>query len=235
MATVHEELPTPLTSKAEQPPLFDGTTRLYTFYPCPFAQRAWIIRNYKGLQDEIKLVPLILDDRPTWYKEKVYPPNKVPALEHNGKIMGESINLTKYIDSNFEGPSLFPNDPEKRNFGEELLSSADTFAMNLFASLKGDTIKETGDAFDQLEKALQKFDDGPFFLGQFSLVDIAYIPFVDRFFIVLKEALQYDITSGRPKLGAWIEELNKIDAYEQTKPDSKELVEYFKKKFLVQK
>lgn len=28
----------------------------------------------------------------------------------------------------------------------------------------------TGPAFDYVEKALQKFDDGPFFLGQFSLV-----------------------------------------------------------------
>ena len=31
----------------------------------------------QGLQDEIKLVPLILQNRPAWYSEKVYPPNKV--------------------------------------------------------------------------------------------------------------------------------------------------------------
>ncbi|KAK1562128.1 hypothetical protein Q3G72_006762 [Acer saccharum] len=33
--------------------------------------------NEKGLQDKIKLVPLNLQDRPAWYKEKVYPGNKV--------------------------------------------------------------------------------------------------------------------------------------------------------------
>ncbi|KAK4834692.1 hypothetical protein QYF36_026938 [Acer negundo] len=235
MATaVQENLPPSLDSKADQPPLFDGTTRLYTCYTCPFAQRVWITRNYKGLQDKIKLVPLILQDRPAWYKEKVYPGNKVPALEHNGKIIGESLDLIKYVDSNFEGTSLLPNDPAKKEFAEELFTYTDTFTRDVFTSFKGDPIKEAGPAFDYLEKALHKFDDGPFFLGQFSLVDIAYIPFVERFQIFLSEAFKYDITAGRPKLAAWIEELNKIDAYKQTKTDPKELVEFYKGRFLAQ-
>ncbi|XP_031273811.1 glutathione S-transferase L3-like, partial [Pistacia vera] len=229
--SVQENLPPVLDSKAEQPPLFDGTIRLYTCYTCPFAQRVWITRNYKGLQDKIKLVPLNLEDRPAWYAENVYHVNKVPALEHNGKIIGESIDLIKYVDSNFEGPSLFPDDPEKKKFGEELLSYTDTFNKDVYASFKGDPVKQAGAAFDYLENALKKFDDGPFFLGQFSLADIAYITFVERFQIFLSEVHKYDITEGRPKLAAWIEELNKIDAYKQTKTDPKELVEFSKKRF----
>ena len=31
----------------------------------------------QGLQDKIKLLPLDLQNRPGWYKDKVYPPNKV--------------------------------------------------------------------------------------------------------------------------------------------------------------
>lgn len=38
-----------------------------------------------------------------------------------------------------------------------------------------------------------------------SQVDIAYIPFVERFQIFLSEAFKYDITAGRPKLALWIE------------------------------
>jgi hypothetical protein len=82
---------------------------LYTYFPCPFAQRVWISRNYKGLQDKIKLVPIDLRNRPAWYKEKVYPENKVPSLEHNNKITGESLVLLKYLEDNFEGPKLLPN------------------------------------------------------------------------------------------------------------------------------
>lgn len=31
----------------------------------------------QGLQEKIKLVPIDLKNRPDWYKEKVYPANKV--------------------------------------------------------------------------------------------------------------------------------------------------------------
>ncbi|KAG8376489.1 hypothetical protein BUALT_Bualt09G0068800 [Buddleja alternifolia] len=205
--SVQEVLPPYLDSTSEPPPLFDGTTRLYTNYQCPYAQRVWITRNYKGLQDEIKLVPIDLKNRPAWYKEKVYPTNKVPALEHNGKIIGESLDLIKYVDENFKGPSLLPDDPAKLKFAEELIAYSDTFLKNMYSSFKGDTVKQAGAEFDYLETALHKFDDGPFFLGQFSRVDVAYAPFVERFQIFLQEVWKYDITSGRPKLAAWIEGL----------------------------
>ncbi|XP_028072443.1 glutathione S-transferase L3-like isoform X2 [Camellia sinensis] len=78
MATgVHEVLPPALDSTSDPPAIFDGTTRLYISYICPYAQRAWITRNCKGLQEKIKLVPIDLQNKPTWYKEKVYPQNKV--------------------------------------------------------------------------------------------------------------------------------------------------------------
>ncbi|KAL3753888.1 hypothetical protein ACJRO7_001173 [Eucalyptus globulus] len=218
-----ENLPPPLNSSAEHAtPRSSGT--LYTCYTCPFAQRVWITRNYKFL--------LFL--RPAWYKEKVYSVNKVPALEHNGKIIGESLDLIKYVDSNFEGPSLFPDDPENKKFGEERWPYVDEFMKIVYTSFKGEGPKECGPAFDHLESALGKFEDGPFFLGQFSGVDIAYITFVERFQIFLSEAFKYDITAGRPKLAAWIEEMNKIDAYKQTKTDPIELVEQYKKRFTAQ-
>ncbi|XP_058215744.1 glutathione S-transferase L3-like isoform X2 [Rhododendron vialii] len=199
---VKEDLPPILDSTSlEPPPLFDGTTRLYIAYTCPYAQRAWIARNYKGLQDEIKLVAIDIGNKPIWYKEKVYPENK---------------------------------DPSKQQFAEELLEYTNTFNKTLFTSFKGDPAKEIGSAFDYLETALNKFKDDPFFLGQFSLVDIAYGPFIGNFQIIFQDVWKYDITAGRPKLGAWIEEMNKIDAYTQTKYDPAKIVASYKKRFLGQ-
>ncbi|XP_019168111.1 PREDICTED: glutathione S-transferase L3-like [Ipomoea nil] len=62
-------------------------------------------------------------------------------------------------------------------------------------------------------------------------VDIAFIPFTERFQTFFNEFKNYDITQGRPKLAHWIEEVNKIDAYKVTKRDPKEHVESFMKKF----
>ncbi|KAL7248178.1 hypothetical protein ACSBR2_002981 [Camellia fascicularis] len=236
MATPCEKtvLPPALDSTSEPPPVFDGTIRLYISYTCPFAQRAWIARNHKGLQDKIKLVAINLQNRPAWYKEKVYPENKVPSLEHNNKVIGESLDLLKYIDSNFEGPSLLPNDPAKRQFAEEMLSYSDTVNKTVFTSFKGDPAKETGGVFDYLETALHKFDDGHFFLGQFSMVDMAYVPFIERFQLLIQDVWKYDIMAGRPKLEAWFEEMNKVDAYKQSKYDPKENMKLWKKHFLGQ-
>ncbi|KAF5733793.1 glutathione S-transferase L3-like isoform X1 [Tripterygium wilfordii] len=232
-STTQEVLPPALDSTSDPPPIFDGTTRLYISYTCPYAQRVWITRNCKGLQDKIKLIPIDLQNRPAWYKEKVYPANKVPALEHNNEVKGESLDLIKYIDSHFEGPSLFIDDPVKQDFAEELLSYTDSFRKDVYSSIKGN-VYEAGAAFDYIEKALSKFDDGPFLLGQFSLVDIAYIPFIERFQPFLLDVKNYDITLGRPKMAAWIEEMNKIEGYKQTRHDPRELVESLKKRLMAQ-
>ncbi|RWR90896.1 protein IN2-1 B-like protein isoform X5 [Cinnamomum micranthum f. kanehirae] len=235
MGKVKEVPPPVLDSNSEPPNLFDGTTRLYISYTCPYAQRVWIARNYKGLQDVIKLVPIDLQNRPAWYKEKVYPANKVPSLEHNNEVKGESLELVKYIDSNFEGPSLLPDDIAKRVFAEEMLSYTDTFntVMRNSFSLEGGVTNEIGGAFDHLENALSKFEDGPFFLGQFSLVDIAYVPFIERFYLLLLDVKNYDITIGRAKLKLWIQEMIKIDGYAQTRQDPQELLPGIKKRYMV--
>ncbi|KAL8557609.1 hypothetical protein ACS0TY_004893 [Phlomoides rotata] len=230
---VKEVLPPVLDSSSEPPAIFDGEPKLYISYNCPYAQRVWITRNCKGLQKTIKLVPIDLKNRPSWYKEKVFPANKVPSLEYNNEVKGESLDLIQYIDGNFEGPLLFPEDPTKRMFGEELLSSVGSFYKAAITSLKKNRINETGAAFDDIEIALSKFDDGPFFLGQFSLVDIAYIPFVERLQPFFFEVKNYDIRGGRQKLALWLEEMNKIEGYKQTRRDPKEHVESYKRRFLV--
>ncbi|KAL3820084.1 hypothetical protein ACJIZ3_005989 [Penstemon smallii] len=228
---VKEVLPPALDSSSDPPAIFDGTPKLYISYSCPFAQRAWITRNCKGLQDIIKLVPINLRNRPTWYKEKVYPKNKVPSLEHNNEVKGESLDLIRYIDSNFDGPSLFPDDPAKIEFAEELLSFTGSFSKAVISSLEENKMNEAGAAFDDIETALSKFGDGPFFLGQFSLVDIAYVPFIERYKPYFSEVKNYDITKGRPKFAVWIEEMNKIEGYKQTQRDPKEHIETYKKRF----
>jgi len=225
-----EDRQVPLDATSDPPAVFDGTTRLYISYTCPFAQRVWVTRNLKGLQEKIKLVPIDLSNRPAWFKERESPANKVPALEHNGKVIGESIDLIKYVDNNFDGPSLYPEDPAKREFGEDMLKYVDTtFVKIVFASFKGDPAKDTASVFDHVENALQKFDDGPFFLGELSLVDVAYITFIQRFQVFLGEVFKYDITAGRPKLAAWIEEMDKMVAYTQSKTDSEYIINFFKK------
>ncbi|OEL32811.1 Protein IN2-1, partial [Dichanthelium oligosanthes] len=220
-SSLKETLPPALGSASQPPPVFDGTTRLYICYFCPFAQRAWVTRNFKGLRDKIKLVAIDLQDKPAWYKEKVYPQGTVPSVEHNNEIRGESLDLIRYIDSNFDGPALLPEDAAKRQFADELIAYANAFTKALYAPLMAHAIvsDEVVAALDKLEAALSKFNDGPFFLGQFSLVDIAYVTMLERVQIYYSHLRNYDIAKDRPNIEKFIEEMNKIDAYTQTKSD----------------
>eukprot|EP00252_Welwitschia_mirabilis_P028045 TRINITY_DN993_c0_g1_i2.p1 TRINITY_DN993_c0_g1~~TRINITY_DN993_c0_g1_i2.p1 ORF type:complete len:242 (-),score=43.94 TRINITY_DN993_c0_g1_i2:688-1413(-) len=220
-------------SKSEPPPLFDGTPRLYVSLRCPYAQRVFTARNYKGL-DEIQVVPIDLGDRPSWYKEKVYPTNKVPALEHDGKVIGESLDLLVYIDNNFGGPKLIPSDPVRKQAADELIKYVETFSGTGSTTLKNpdsNVTQEFGPVLDYLENAWGKFDDGPFFLGKFSVVDCAYASFLERFHITFLEFKNYDLLEGRPKLSKYLKELNKVDAYVKTKPKPEEIIARLKTLF----
>lgn len=116
------------------------------------------------------------------------------------------MDLIKYMDSNFEGPKLIPDDPEKQGLAEELLAYSDTFNQAMMSALtaKGAVTADAEAALDKIEVSLSKFDDGPFFLGQFSLVDIAYAPFVDGFQVFFVNIKNYDTTAGRPNMQKFI-------------------------------
>ncbi|XP_066396914.1 protein IN2-1 homolog B-like [Miscanthus floridulus] len=240
-----EVLPPTLGSGSQPPNLFDDTTRLYISYICPYVQRVWIARNFKGLQDNIQLVAIDLQDKPAWFLEKVYPPGKAPVLEHNGNIIAESLDLLSYLDANFEGPKLFPRDqdPAKQAFADELIASSDSVIIALFragrAQAQGqgdDDISELlAPALDKVESSLGRFSDGPFLLGKsMSAVDMVYAPFVERFKDFFAAVKHYDMTQARPKLKEWIEELNKIDAYAATWGDRRLQLAALMNKFGIQ-
>ncbi|KAH9289028.1 hypothetical protein KI387_033145, partial [Taxus chinensis] len=200
-----------LNSQSNPPAIFDGTTRLYISTICPYAQRVWIARNYKNLES-IELIGIDLQDRPDWYKEKVYPTNKVPALEHNSKVIGESLDLLQYLDDYFEGPKLFPVDLVKKEVANQLLKYTDTLTTIGFLVLNkeenslSEIQQEFGPVLDYLEDSLEKFaNEGPFFLGQFGVVDIAYAPFIERFQTFFSSLRNFDITTSRPRLAKWVE------------------------------
>ncbi|KAJ7529009.1 hypothetical protein O6H91_15G030200 [Diphasiastrum complanatum] len=229
VSVVQSSLPL-LDSKSEPPALFDGTTRLYINEKCPFAQRVWIAKNFKGL-DDIKLVNIDLHDKPAWFLEKVYPRGQVPALEHNGKVTGESLDLLKYLEEEVGGRPIWPVDESKKETAQELLDYASTFVQAGFSALRNKDSNPTEDfgaVLDHVEAALGKYD-GPFFLGEFGVVDATYIPFIERFQLTFQAFRNYDITAGRPNITKFIEAVNQVEAYTKTKQDPQELVQTYKR------
>ncbi|CAI5480668.1 unnamed protein product [Closterium sp. Yama58-4] len=215
-------------SLLSSPPLSHPHTpsSLYHYKACPFAQRVVIAVNYKGL-DFIERVEISLRSKPEWYTEKVYPPGKVPAIEHDGKVVGESLDLLLLIDEWFgdKGPRIVPEDPALAAEASALVAACGDLMMAGYTALSqlyqtgGEKEVEAamGSHLDSIEASLGKHqENGPFFLGSFSYVDIAYLPFLERFKIAFDHFCHTDITKGRPNLQRWFEAAASIKAYTDT-------------------
>ncbi|KAI5068529.1 hypothetical protein GOP47_0016874 [Adiantum capillus-veneris] len=215
----------PLNSRSQPLPRTNGKSRLYISLTCPYAQRVWIARNFKGLEN-VELIPINILDKPSWYMEKISSSGKVPALEHNNTVRFESLDLLIYLDENFTGPKLFPLGSSKREVTSELLKYIEVMNNNLFIALKNRSLSKsqldrlTGPIFDRLETSLERFQpEGPYFLGVISGVDFAYAPFIERYNIVIQEFFKYNMFEKRPRLSRWFNALNELDFYTITKPN----------------
>ncbi|CAK9275274.1 unnamed protein product [Sphagnum jensenii] len=118
---------------------------------------------------------------------------------------------------------MTPTEEDKKEAAAKLLKYMSTFveawlkALGLHDATPALLEEVLAPIFNHLENALRNYaNEGPFILGKFSMVDIAYVPFIERAEISFSNA-NYDIMAGRPKLAKWIEAMNTIDAYTSTK------------------
>ena len=90
--------------------------RLYTYYRSSAAYRVRIALNIKGLRPE--QVPKHLLREGGEHQLEGYlalnPQGLVPALEHQGRVIGQSLAIIEYLEELFPDPALLPRDPGER-------------------------------------------------------------------------------------------------------------------------
>ena len=162
---------------------------LYSFAACPYAQRTHITLLEKQL--EFQIIEIDLFNRPSWFAG-ISPYGKVPVLRHAGVTVHESSIINQYLDEVFPQPALMPDSPALRaqariwmDYCEtrflpaihKLMSEADDPARR---AANNDKLAETLSHIEH--EGLRKQGSGPWFFGaQFSLTDIQFAPFLERF------------------------------------------------------
>lgn len=90
--------------------------KLYTYYRSSAAYRVRIALNLKGLEAEH--VPMHLLRAGGEHRLDDYlalnPQGLVPALEHEGRVIGQSLAIIGYLDEVHPEPPLLPRDPGER-------------------------------------------------------------------------------------------------------------------------
>jgi glutathione S-transferase len=184
---------------------------LVSFKTCPWVQRSAIVFREKGIEFEFRHIEP--DNRPDWFLA-ISPHKKVPAMRIDDKYsLFESNAINEYLDETIE-PRLHPADPLERAINRAWTDYVPTFASTVTATAYADTeadydkaAAKIPEAFERLEKALEKQGSGPFFNGgRYSLVDAAYAPFLQRYFF-LDRVRKLGHIEKFPRLKAWGEAL----------------------------
>src|SRR5882672_2071409 len=184
---------------------------LVSFKTCPWVQRSAIILREKNTPFEMRHIEP--DNRPDWFLA-ISPHKKVPVIRIDDKeSLFESNAINEYLDETVS-PQLHPKDPIKRAINRAWTDYVPTFASSVtgcaYAMTEADyekAIAKIPEAFDRLEKALEKQGSGPFFNGaEYSLVDSAYAPFLQRY-LFLDGIKKIGLMEKYPRVKAWTDAL----------------------------
>lgn len=79
---------------------------LYQYEISPFCDKIRRVLNYKKLPYQLHEVSLTETANGAY--KKINPIGKVPALDHDGKIIVDSTHIVRYLEEKFPKPSLLP-------------------------------------------------------------------------------------------------------------------------------
>jgi glutathione S-transferase len=198
-----------------------------------YARTARLALEEKGVEYRLDEVNILAGEGQASAHLARQPFGKVPAFEHDGFKLYETVAVCRYVDEAFGGPKLQPADVKRRARMMQIISVVDSYAypnflgkvvwQRLVTPLLGGTPddKIVADAMPMVEKsaaALEALADGggPFLCGsEISLADLHLVP-VMAYFSQTPEGKK--ILGGSPKLNRWWQQISQRPSVVKTQP-----------------
>jgi len=195
----------------EPPKLANGKVRIYNMRFCPYAQRALLGLRLKQIPFEVVNINLV--QKPEWYFEK-NPLGKVPTIEHDGKIIYESLVCVDYLNDIYKSGRKYVSDDAYEHAKQRMLTerlSALPSALYPYYRSRQDpnTIKNIENAFQLYESLLQQNYFGG---NEPGYADFMAWPWVERVSAleILSEGRVAVTKDKYPKFAAYIERMKHI-------------------------
>ena len=188
--------------------------KLYDAVPSSNSDRVKIALHEKGLPYQRTTLVLAKKDQKRPEFLKLNPYGKVPVIDDGGQILFESCIINEYLDEKYPSPSLMPKDPYLRGRGRVLVDYALNYMHEPYWALRGEMLKPANErnrlVIEEKQRSLRDLlqyleadlGDKPYFLGEFSLTDIAIVPRALRM-----EAYGALPAPVLPCLNAWLERM----------------------------
>jgi glutathione S-transferase len=187
---------------------------LYDFVSSPNCQRVKIALHEKGLPYDTVPVDLQKGEQKKPGFLQLNPYGKVPVLVDESTALFESCIINEYLNEKYPAPPLMPKEPSQRGKARVLIDYGLNYIHPHYWTIRGEFMKPAAernaavieqtreklrDLLQYLERAI---GDNPYFLGDFSLADIAL---VTRF--LRMESFGVLPASSLPRLSAWLQRM----------------------------
>jgi len=197
--------------------------KLYNMNLSNFATKCRIAIYEKGCPIEMAPIPGGVTPRPGANMKldeymKIYPLGKIPSLDVDGLVFGESEVINEYLEDRFPNPSLLPGSPEDRAMTRTFSRFHDLYIDPPFRALIArvdpsrrdqkvvdDKLAELNIRLDQLEVMLA--DHGFAAGASFTFADCALAPTTFLMLNILPAFGAASPLEGRPKLSRWWQEV----------------------------
>ncbi|CAE8694357.1 unnamed protein product, partial [Polarella glacialis] len=158
---------------------------------CPYCQKVWLLLEAKQVDYITEKVNMRSYGEKTDAFMRKVPRGILPAVEIDGKIMTESLEIMFTLDKTFqdENKPMFPTDPAERSNAVKFLEleravfgSWCNFLFRPEIPFIGGNSADFTAALQQVEKALERNTESPWFLPYQhpTIVDMQYVSHVER-------------------------------------------------------
>jgi glutathione S-transferase len=190
---------------------------------CPYCQKVWLWLEEKQIPYRVEKVTMFCyGEKEDWYRRKVRS-GMLPAIELDGNLITESDDILIALEQAFGPLSWGMEDPRVIPLRrlERLLFRA-WCSWLCYPSNSTREEQRSREIFqgvvDQVEEALAN-TSGPYFLEEFSTVDVIFTPYVERMSASLYYYKGYSLRETNPRLANWFEAMETRSTYRGTQSD----------------
>ncbi len=190
---------------------------------CPYCQKIWLWLEEKQIPYRIEKVTMFCyGKKESWYKRKV-PSGMLPAIELDGRIITESDDILIALEKVYGPLNQGMKDREVLPLRqlERLLFRA-WCSWLCYPARSSQEEKRNREQFIQVvakvESALAQ-TPGPYFLDNFSTVDVIFTPYVERMNASLYYYKGYSMREENPRFSAWFDAMETRTTYRGTQSD----------------
>jgi len=193
---------------------------------CPYCHKVWLWLEERRVPYKIKKVSMFCyGEKEAWYK-KICPSGMLPALEIDDRLITESDVILNNLEREFGSLGNLKMDTPKvkalRNLERQLFRAWYTWLCYPSRTVREESEKKKNfvNVAQIVDKALGS-TPGPYFLTEFSIADIVFVPFLERMSASLfyYKGFQLRDSDKFPNISKWFDALETRETYRGTQSD----------------